>query len=54
MDEKKKIKVTAVFDIGKTNKKIFLFDSKFHEVYKEYSQFDQIEDEDGYPTENLP
>lgn len=47
-------KVTAVFDIGKTNKKFFLFDKNFKEVHKEYISFDEIEDEDGYPTENLP
>lgn len=49
-----KTKVTAVFDIGKTNKKFFLFDANFQEVYKEYTQFDEIKDEDGFPTENLP
>lgn len=49
-----KIKVTAVFDIGKTNKKFFLFDAKYQEVHKEYAQFDEIKDEDGFPTENLP
>lgn len=49
-----KQKVTAVFDIGKTNKKFFLFDKNFKEVHKEYISFDEIEDEDGYPTENLP
>ena len=48
-----KKKVTAVFDIGRTNKKFFLFDSDFQEVYREYSRFDEISDEDGYPTENL-
>ncbi len=47
-------KVTAVFDIGKTNKKFFLLDSNYKEVYKEYTQFTEIEDEDGFPTENLP
>ena len=47
-------KVTAVFDIGKTNKKFFLFDTNFKEVHKEYIAFDEIEDEDGHPTENLP
>ena len=46
-------KVTAIFDIGKTNKKFFLFDENFQEVYREYIRFDEIEDEDGYPTENL-
>ncbi|MEW4923875.1 FGGY family carbohydrate kinase [Algibacter sp. 2305UL17-15] len=50
----KKLKVTAVFDIGKTNKKFFLFDEGFKEVHKEYIQFDEIIDEDGFPTENLP
>ncbi|NNE76328.1 MAG: carbohydrate kinase, partial [Pricia sp.] len=48
-----RIKVTAVFDIGRTNKKFFLFDSDFQEVYREYIRFDEITDEDGYPTEDL-
>ena len=39
-----KQKVTAVFDIGKTNKKFFLFDKDFKEVYKEYTSFKEIED----------
>tara|TARA_R110002049_G_scaffold309289_2_gene520275 strand:- start:72933 stop:74306 length:1374 start_codon:yes stop_codon:yes gene_type:complete len=46
-------KVTAVFDIGKTNKKFFLFNEDFQQVHKEYSHFGEIEDEDGFPTENL-
>ncbi len=46
-------KVTAIFDIGRTNKKFFLFDSSFREVYREYIRFDEISDEDGHPTENL-
>lgn len=46
-------KVTAVFDIGKTNKKFFLFDKDFKEVYREYSSFELITDEDGYPTEDI-
>lgn len=45
--------VTAIFDIGKTNKKFFLFDEDFQEVYREYVQFEEIEDEDGHPTEDL-
>lgn len=48
-----KQKVTAVFDIGKTNKKFFLFDKNFKEVHKEYISFEEITDEDGHPTENL-
>lgn len=46
-------KVTAIFDIGRTNKKFFLFDKDFKEVYREYDRFEEIEDEDGYPTEDL-
>jgi len=46
-------KVTAIFDIGKTNKKFFLFDDAYQEVYREYIKFDEISDEDGFPTENL-
>ena len=53
-NENMKQTVTAVFDIGKTNKKFFLFDENFQEVYREYTRFEEIKDEDGYPTENLP
>ncbi|MBJ2173536.1 carbohydrate kinase [Aureibaculum sp. A20] len=49
-----KTHVTAIFDIGKTNKKFFLFDNNHQEIYREYIRFDEIEDEDGHPTENLP
>ncbi|MEZ5038914.1 MAG: FGGY family carbohydrate kinase [Saprospiraceae bacterium] len=45
--------VTAIFDIGKTNKKFFLFDGRYNEVYKTYEQFDEIKDEDGHPTDDL-
>src|SRR5690606_38856652 len=48
-----KKKVTAVFDIGKTNKKFFLFDEDFKEVFREYSKFDHIFDQVDYPTEDL-
>lgn len=46
-------RVTAVFDIGKTNKKFFLFDEEFQELHREYIRIDEIADEDGYPTEDL-
>ncbi len=49
-----KQKVTAVFDIGRTNKKFFLFDKDFKELYREYIRFDEIVDEDGYPCDDLP
>ncbi|MEM1257774.1 MAG: FGGY family carbohydrate kinase [Bacteroidota bacterium] len=48
-----KEEVTAIFDIGKTNKKFFLFNADFEEVYREYASFELIKDEDGHPTEDL-
>ncbi len=45
--------VIAVFDIGKTNKKFFLFDLQFQEVYQEYVSIPETADEDGYPCEDL-
>jgi len=47
------MKVTAIFDIGKTNKKFFLFDRNHQEVWKEYVRFEEITDEDGYPCDDL-
>lgn len=49
-----KSNITAVFDIGKTNKKFFLFDENFKEVYRSYKVFEEINDEDGFPSDNLP
>lgn len=46
-------KVTAIFDIGRTNKKFFLFDSDFREVYREIVRLEDITDDDGYPSEDL-
>lgn len=46
-------KVTAIFDIGKTNKKFFLFDKNYQKVFCEYAKFEEIKDEDGFPTEDL-
>ena len=30
------MKATLIFDIGKTNKKLFLFDEEFQQIHKEY------------------
>ncbi|MFT4860430.1 MAG: sugar (pentulose or hexulose) kinase, partial [Algoriphagus sp.] len=49
-----KLRVTAIFDIGKTNKKFFLFDENLREVFQTYSRFEDLADEDGFPAENLP
>ena len=45
--------VTAIFDIGKTNKKFFLFDRDLNKVHYEYLQLEQTEDDDGFPCEDL-
>lgn len=47
------MKVIAIFDIGKTNKKCFLFDRDYQEVHKDYQQFAELEDEDGFPCDDL-
>jgi len=44
---------TLIFDIGKTNKKCFLFDENYQEVWKEYVRFDEIKDEDGHLCDNI-
>ncbi|MDH5608537.1 MAG: FGGY family carbohydrate kinase [Cyclobacteriaceae bacterium] len=46
--------VTLIFDIGKTNKKWFLFDPDYSIVEQEIVRFDEIPDEDGFPSDNLP
>ena len=48
-----KREVTAIFDIGKTNKKFFLFDRDFHQLHREYTHLHTVPDEDGYPSEDL-
>jgi L-fuculokinase len=47
------VKVNAVFDIGKTNKKFFLFDDDYNEVHREYVNLPLTVDEDGFETEDL-
>lgn len=47
------MKVTVVFDIGRTNKKYVLFDEKF-QIVEEYSEtLAEIADEDGFPCDDL-
>ena len=47
------VNVTLIFDIGKTNKKCFLFNEDFEVVHQEEKVFPQIHDEDDHPTEDL-
>ena len=43
----------AIFDIGKTNKKLFLFDERYQIVWEKSEQFAEISDEDGDLCEDL-
>ena len=45
--------VIAVFDVGKTNKKLFLFDESYNIVFERSARFNEIMDEDGFACENL-
>lgn len=46
-------KVIAVFDIGKTNKKIFLFNENYDVVYKNSIRFEEVSDDDNYPCDDI-
>ena len=46
-------KVIAIFDVGKTNKKLLLFDEQYKLVYEESKQLDEITDEDGFACEDV-
>lgn len=45
--------VIAIFDVGKTNKKLFLFDEHYRIVFEKTLQFSETVDEDGDACENL-
>ncbi len=48
-----KTPVIAIFDVGKTNKKLFLFDEQYQIVFEKSVVLDETKDEDGFPCENL-
>ncbi|MCU0470812.1 MAG: hypothetical protein MUF58_19675 [Arcicella sp.] len=48
-----KIPVCAIFDIGKTNKKLFLFNENYEIVLEKSTQFPETQDEDGDPCEDV-
>ena len=48
-----KTPVAAIFDVGKTNKKLFLFDENYKIVYEKTARFTEIVDEDGEACENV-
>lgn len=45
--------VIAIVDVGKTNKKIFLFDERYQIVWERTEQFPETVDDDGDPCEDL-
>ena len=45
--------VIAVIDVGKTNKKLFLFDEDYNIVFEQSAQFFETVDEDGDACENI-
>jgi len=48
-----KTPVIAIFDIGKTNKKLLLFDEQYKVLFEESCQLKEITDEDGFPCEDV-
>ncbi len=48
-----KIPVIAIVDVGKTNKKLFLFDRQYQIVWERTEQFAETVDDDGDPCEDL-
>jgi hypothetical protein len=48
-----KTPVIAVFDIGKTNKKVFLWSTSFEVVFEKQQHFVEIVDEDGFACDDL-
>lgn len=48
-----KIPVIAVFDIGKTNKKLLLFNEHYQIVFEQSRNLAETVDEDGFPCEDL-
>jgi sugar (pentulose or hexulose) kinase len=45
--------VIAIIDVGKTNKKLFLFDEHYKIVFERSARFVETTDEDGFACENL-
>ena len=49
----KPIPVLLIFDIGKTNKKLFLFNEAYQVVHEIAVQLDETIDEDGFACEDI-
>ena len=48
-----KTPVILTFDVGKTNKKVLLFDEQYRLVLEESQKFEETTDEDGFPCEDV-
>ena len=48
-----KLPVIAIFDIGKTNKKLLLFDQQYKLLHEESTQINETTDEDGFACEDI-
>jgi len=49
----KKKNVIAIFDVGKTNKKLFLFDEEYQIVFERSEVLGETKDEDGFACEDI-
>jgi sugar (pentulose or hexulose) kinase len=47
------VPVVAIFDIGRTNKKLFLFNEAYEIVFEKSAHFNETVDEDGDPCEDV-
>jgi sugar (pentulose or hexulose) kinase len=45
--------VILIFDVGKTNKKVLLFDEQYNLVYEESTQLTETTDEEAFPCEDV-
>jgi sugar (pentulose or hexulose) kinase len=45
--------VVAIFDIGKTNKKLLLLDEDYSVIFEKTARLPESKDEDGFPCENV-
>jgi len=43
----------AIYDIGKTNKKLIVFDEALRVVYEQAGQLNEVTDDDGFPCEDV-
>jgi len=48
-----KLPVIVIFDVGKTNKKVLVFDEQYKLVQEQSAQLEEITDEDGFPCEDV-